>query len=143
MRNGEQVSILVDGKEISTVTSYKFLGAHITNDGYTKDKIKRTIISLGKAAMAKLSKIMKKSGVATDTEVKLVQTRVFPAVFYVCESWTLRKADKRKLDAFELWMGRRLFRIPWIARTNASVINQIKPKHFLETLDVIGKLKDF
>jgi hypothetical protein len=85
---------------------------------------------------------MKDSGVPTNTKVKLVQTIVFPAGLYGCESWTLREAAKRKLDAFELWTWKRPFRIPWTARrTNASVINQIKPKHSLETSAVIGKLK--
>jgi hypothetical protein len=69
---------------------------------------------------------------------------VFPAVLYRCESWTLRKADKRKVEAFELWMWRRLLRIPWTAKKmNALVINQIKPRHSLETLAVIGRLKYF
>jgi hypothetical protein len=73
-----------------------------------------------------------------------VQTIVFPAVLYGCESWTLKKADKRKLDAFELWTWRRLLRISWTARRmNTSVITQTKPRHFLETLAVIGKLKYF
>jgi hypothetical protein len=99
---------------------------------------------LGKAAMAKLTKIMKDSGVLTNTKVKLVQTIVFPAVLYGCESWTLMKADKRKLYAFKLWTWRRLLRIPWVARrTNALVINQMKTRHSLETLAVIGKLKYF
>jgi hypothetical protein len=94
--------------------------------------------------MAKLTKIMKDLGVSTNITVKLVQTIVFPALLYGCESWTLMKADKRKMDAFELWTWRRLLRIPWTARrTNASVINQIKPRHSLETLAVIGKLKYF
>jgi hypothetical protein len=94
--------------------------------------------------MAKLTKIMKDSGVSTNTKVKLLQTIVFPAVLYGCESWTLMKADKRKLDALELWTWRRLLRIPWTARrTNASVIKQIKPRHSLETLAIIGKLKYF
>jgi hypothetical protein len=118
---GEQGNILADGEEIRTVTSCKVLGALITNDGYVHDEIKK--ISLGKAAMAKFTKIMKDSGVSTNTKLKLVQTRVFPAVLYGCESWTLMKADKMKLDAFELWTWRRLLRIPWTARrTNASVI---------------------
>ena len=114
MSIGEQGNILVGGKEIRTVTSYKFLGALITSDGYIHDEIKRRI-TLGKAAMAKLTKIMKDSGVSTNTKVKLVQRIVFPAVLYGCESWTLMKADKRKLDAFELWTWRRLLRIPWVA----------------------------
>jgi hypothetical protein len=139
MSIGEQGNILVDGEEIRTVTSYKFLGALITNDGYSNDEIKRRI-NLGKAAMAKLTNIRKGSGVSTNTKVKLVQTTVFAAVLYGCESWTLMNADKRKLDAFELWTWRRLLRIPWTARrTNGSVIKQIKPRHSLETLAVLGK----
>jgi ABC-type histidine transport system ATPase subunit len=81
MSTGEQGNILVDGEEIRTVTSYKFSGALITNDGYIYDEIKRRI-SLGKAAMANLTKITKDSGVSTNTKVKLVQTIVFPAVLY-------------------------------------------------------------
>jgi hypothetical protein len=96
MSTGEQANILVEGEEIWTVTSYKFLGALITNDSYIHDEIKRRI-SLGNATMAKLTKIMKDSGVSHNTKVKLVQTIVFPAMLYGCESWTLRKADKRKL----------------------------------------------
>jgi hypothetical protein len=143
MSIGEQGNILVDGEEIRTVTSYKFLGALITNNGYIHDEIKKRI-TLGKAAMTKLTTIMKVSGVSTNTKVKLVQTIVFPAVLYGCESWTLMKADKRKLDAFELWTWIRLLRTPWTARrSNASVIKQIKPRHSQETLAVIGKLKYF
>jgi hypothetical protein len=78
---GEQASVLVDGEEIRTVTSYKFLGALITNDGYIHDEIKRRI-SFGKAVMAKLTKIMKDLGVSTNTKVKLMQAIVFPAVLY-------------------------------------------------------------
>jgi hypothetical protein len=102
MSTGEQVIIFADGEETSTVTSYKFLGALITNDIYTKDEIKRRI-NLGEAAMANLTKIMRDSSVSTNTKVKLVQIIVLPTVLYGCKSWMLRKTHKRKIDAFELW----------------------------------------
>jgi hypothetical protein len=112
MSTGKQTHRPVDSKEISTVTSYKFLGDLITSDGYNRQKIKRRI-SLSKATMSKLTQNMNDLVVSTNTEVKLVQTVVLPAVLYGCESWTLRKADKREIRAFELW---RLRRIPWSAR---------------------------
>jgi hypothetical protein len=99
MSTGEQENIFVHSEKISTITGYEFSGALITNDGYTRDEIERRI-ALGKAAMAKLTKIMEDSTVSTNTKVKKVQTMVFPAVFYGCNSWTPKKADKRKIDAF-------------------------------------------
>jgi hypothetical protein len=101
MSTGEQANLSVDDKEIRKVTCYEYLWALITNDSYIHDKIKRRI-SLGKAAMAKLTKIMKDLGVSTNTK-KLVQTTALPAVLYGCERQRRRKADKRKLDAVELW----------------------------------------
>jgi hypothetical protein len=112
------------------------------NDGYTMEEINRRI-SFGKASMANLTKIMKYSEFSTNIKDKLVQTIVFPAVLHGCESWTLKKADTRKIDAFNLRMWRRLFGIPGPARTNASVINQRKPKNSGETSATISKLKLF
>jgi hypothetical protein len=84
------------------------------------------------------------SEVSTYTEVNLVQPIVFPVVLYVCKSWTLRTAEKREVNAFELWMWKRLLKIPWaVRRTNASVINKIKPKHSLETVSITSKMKYF
>jgi hypothetical protein len=114
----------------------------MTNDGYTMEEINRRI-SLGKASMANLTKIMKDSEFSTNIKDKLVHTIVFPAVLHQCESRMLKKADKRKIDTFNLRMWRRLFGIPGPASTNASVINQRKPKHSGETSATISKLKYF
>jgi hypothetical protein len=117
--------------------------ALITNAGYIHDEIKRRI-TLGKAAMEKLTKIMKDSGVSTNTKVKLVQTIVFPAVLYGCERWTLMKAEKRKLDRCLRAMAvEKTAQNTMDSKKDALVIKQIKPRHFLETLAVIGKLKYF
>jgi hypothetical protein len=92
--------------------------------------------------MTKLTKIMKDPDLSRDTKIKIVRTMVFPVVLYGSESWTLRKADKRKLDAFELWVWRRLLRIPGTEkRTNASVLDVIKPKTSLEALATGNKLR--
>jgi hypothetical protein len=92
--------------------------------------------------MTKLTKIMKDLDLSRDTEIKIVRTTVFPVVLYGSESWTLSKADKKKLDAFELWVWRRLLRISWTEkRTNASVLNVIKPKTSLEALATGQKLR--
>ena len=106
MSTGEHVKITVNGEEITTVSSNKFLEAVITNGSCTK----RTI-SLGKAGMANMTYVTKASGVSTNSPVKLVQTTDFPAVLYGCEWWTLRKTNRRQIYAFELWTWRRLFRI--------------------------------
>jgi ribosomal protein L10 len=92
MSTGEQVEISVNGEELSTVTSNNFLEAVITNYSYTKNEINR-IISLGKAATANFTYVMKASGVSTNSQVKLVHTTDFPAVLYGCERWMLRKAN--------------------------------------------------
>jgi hypothetical protein len=111
------------------------------SDGYNREELERRI-SLGKAAMSKLTKIVKGLGVPTSTEVKLVQAVVFPEVLDGCKRWVLKKADKRKIDASELWTWSRLLRIPRSATMmSESVINQISPRHFLETLATISKLK--
>jgi hypothetical protein len=123
----------------SQATSYCNL---VTSDSYNREVLKR--ISLDKAAMSKLVKMMKDLGVSTSTKVKLVQTIVLPAALYACKSCMKRKANNLMIEAFELWTRRRLRRITWSAEmTNESVITQIRPKHSLETVAAISRFKYF
>jgi hypothetical protein len=129
--------------EQTNVNEIHFLGANIYKDGHQTNEIKRRI-RLGKVAMTKLTKIMKDPNLSRDTKIKIVRTMVFPIVLYGSESWTLRKADMNKLHAFELWVWRRLLGIPWTEkRTNASVLDVIKPKISLEALATGQKLRYF
>jgi hypothetical protein len=136
-------NINIDGQKLTNVNEINFLGANIYKDGHQTNEIKRRI-RLGKVAMTKLTKIMKDPDLSRDTKIKIVRTMIFPVVLYGSESWTLHKADKRKLEAFELWLWRRLLCIPWAEkRTNASVLDVIKPKTSLEALATGNKLRYF
>ena len=108
-----------DGETMETVTDFIFLASKITADGDCSHEIKRCLL-IGRKAMANIDSILKSRDVTLPTKVHLVKAIVFPGVMYECESWTINKAESRKIDAFELWCWRRLLRVPWTAR-------QIKP----------------
>ena len=124
----------IDGETMKTVTDFIFLGSKITVDGDCSHEIKRRLF-LGRKAMTNLDTILKKQNLFMPTKVHLVKAMVFPVVMYGCESWTIKKAECRRTDAFELWHWRRLLRVPWTARrSNQSILNEISPERSLKGL---------
>ena len=124
---------------VQTVRDFTFLGSKITADGDYSHEIKRRLL-LGRKVMSKLDSIFKSRDITLPTQVCLVKVMVFPVVMYGCESWTVKKAERRRIDAFELWCWRRLLRVPWIARrSNQSILKEISPEYSLQGL--ILKLK--
>ena len=120
-----------------------FLGSKITADGDCSHEIKRHLL-LGKKAMTNLDSILKSRDLSLPTKVCLVKAMVFPVVMYGCESWTIKKAECWRIDAFELWCWRRLLRVPWTTRrANQSIIKEISPEYSLEGLMLKLKLQYF
>ena len=117
-------SCQIDGETMETVTDFIFLGSKITADGDRSHEIKGRLL-LGTKAMTNLDSILKSRNVTLPTEVHVVKAMVFPVVMYGCESWTMKKAEHRRIDAFELWCWRRLLRVPWTARrSNQSILKK-------------------
>ena len=124
----------VNGETVETVADFIFLGSKITADGDFSHKIKRCLL-LGRKAMTNLDSILKSRDITLLTKVCLVKAMVFPVVMYGCESWTIKKAECRRIDAFELWGWRRLLRVSWTTRSpNSSILEEISPKSSLEGL---------
>ena len=115
MASGPITSWQIDGEKIETVRYFIFLGYKITSDGDCSHKIKRRLL-FGREAMTNLDSILKIRDITLSTKVCLVKAVVFPVVMYVCESWTVKKAECQRTDVFELWCWRRLLRVPWTAR---------------------------
>jgi len=133
----------IDGETVETVTDFIFLGSKITADGDCSREIKRRLL-LGRKVMTRLDSILKSRDIASSTKVHLVKAMVFPVVMYGCESWTIKKAECRRIDAFELWCLRRLLRVPWTARrSNKSILKEISPGCSLEGLMFKLKLQYF
>ena len=129
----------IDGDTVETVPDFIFLGSKITADGYCSHEIKRCLL-LGRKVMTNLDSILKSRDIISSTNVRLVKAMLFPVVMYGCESWTVKKAEHRRIDAFELWRWRRLLRVPWTARrSNQSILKEISPGCSLE--GVMLKLK--
>ncbi|XDA75904.1 hypothetical protein R6Z07F_006070 [Ovis aries] len=125
------------------MTDFIFLGSKITVDGDCSHLIKRCLL-LGRKAMTNLDSILKSRDITLPTKVRLVKAMVFPVVMYGCESWTIKKAECRRIDAFELWCWRRLLRVPWTARrSNQSILKEISPEYSLEGLMLKLKLQNF
>ena len=119
---------------METVADFIFLGSKITADGDCSHKIKRCLL-LGRKAMTNLDSILKSRDITLLTKVCLVKAKVFPVVIYGCESWTLKKAERQRIDAFELWCWRRLLRVPWTAkRSSQFILKEISPEYSLEGL---------
>jgi len=117
----------IDGETMETVTDFIFLGSKITADGDCSHEIKRHLL-LGRKAMTNLESILKNRGNTLLTKVHIVKAMVFPVVMYGCESWTVKKAEPSRIDAFELWCWRRLLRVPWTARrSNQSILKESNP----------------
>ena len=133
----------IDGETMETVTDFIFLGSKITADGNCSHEIKRHLL-LGRKAMRNLDSVLKSRDITLPTKVRLVTAMVFPVVTYRCESWTMKKAECRIIDAFELWCWRRLSRVPWTARrSNQSILKEISPEYSLEGLMLKLKLQYF
>ena len=128
---------------METVTEFIFLGSKITADGDRSHEIKRRLL-LGRKVISNLDSIFKSRDITLSTKVCLVKAMVFPVVMYGCESWTIKKAECQRIDAFELWCWRRLLRIPWTARrSNQSILKEISPEYSLEGLMLKLKLQYF
>ena len=127
MASGTITSWQIDGETVETVADFIFLGFKITADGDCSHEIKRRLL-LGRKVTAKLDSILKSRDITLPTKVRLVKAMVFPVVMYGCESWTIRKAESRQIDVFELWRWRTLLRVPWPARrSNHSILKEISP----------------
>ena len=133
----------IDEETMETVTDFIFLGSKATADGDCSHEIKRRLL-LGRKVMTNLDRILKSRDITLPTKVHLVKTMVFPVVIYGCESWTVEKAEHRRIDAFELWCWRRLLRVPWTARRSSqSILKEISPGCLLEGLMLKLKLQCF
>ena len=128
---------------METETDFIFLGSKITVDGDCSHEIKRSSL-LRRKAMTNLGSILNTSHITLPTKVHLVKAMVFPVVMYGCKSWTIKKAEHQRIDAFELWFWRRLLRVPWTARRpNQSILKEISPEYSLEGLMLKLKLQYF
>ena len=129
--------------DVETASDFIFLGSKITADGDCSHEIKRCLL-LGRKVMTNLDSILKSRDITLPTKVRLVKAMVFSVVMYGCESWTVKKAERRRIDAFELWSWRRLLRVPWTARrSNQSILKEISPGCSLEGLKLKLKLQYF
>ena len=133
----------MDGETVETVADFIFLGSKITIDSDCSHEIKRRLL-LGRKVNANLNSLLKSIYMTLSTKVHLVKAMVFPVVMYGCESWTIKKAECQRIDAFELWCWRRLLRVPWTARrSNQSILKEISPEYSLEGLMLKLKLQSF
>ena len=127
MASGAITSWEIDGETVETVSDFILGGSKITADGEHSHEMKRRLL-LGRKVMTNLDSIFKTRDITLPTKVHLVKAMVFPVVMYGCESWTVKKAERQRTDAFELWCWRRLLRVPWIARiSNQSILKEISP----------------
>ena len=133
----------IDGETVETVSDFIFLGSKITADGDCSHEIKRCLL-FGRKVMTNLDSILKSRDITLPTKVRLVKAMVFQVVMYGCESWTVKKAERQRIDAFELWCRRRLLRVPWTARrSNQSILKEISPRCSLEGMMLKLKVQYF
>ena len=133
----------IDGETMETVRDFIFLGSKISVGGDYSHEMKRHLL-LGRKAMTNLDSVLKSRDITLSTKVRLVKAMVFPAVMYGCESWTINKAEHRRIDAFELWCWRRLLRVSWTARrSNQSILKEISPEYSLDGWMLKLKLQYF
>ena len=143
MASGPITSWEIDGETVETVADFIFWGSKITADGDCSHKIKRCLL-LGRKVMTNLDSIFKSRDITLPTKFRLVKAMVFPVVMYGCESWTVKKAECRRIDAFEQWCWRRLLGVPWtVRRSNQSILKEISPGCSLERLMLKLKLQYF
>ena len=132
-----------DGETVETLKDFISLGSKITADGDCSHEIKRHLL-LGRKVMTNLNSILKSRDITLPAKVRLVKAMVFPVVMYGCESWTIKKSECRRIDAFELWCWRRLLRVPWTTRrSNQSILKEISPGISLEGMMLKLKLQYF
>jgi len=127
---------------METMTDFIFLGSQITVDGDCSHEIKRHLL-LGRKSMTNLDSILKSTDITFPTKVYVVKAMIFPVVIYGCDSWTVKKSERWRIDAFELWRWERLLRVPWTARSNQSILREISPEYSLEGLMLKLKLQYF
>ena len=143
MASGPITSWQIDGETVETVADFILGGSKITAVGDCSHEIKRCLL-LGRKVMTNLESLLKSRDITFPTKVCLVKAMAFPLVMYGSESWTIKKAEHRRIDAFELWCWRRLLRVPWTARrSNQSVLKEISPEYSLEGLILKLKLQYF
>ena len=143
MASGPITSWEIDGETVETVSDFIFLGSKITTDGECSHEITRRLL-LGRKVMTNLDSIFKSRDITLSTKVRLVKAVVFPVIMYGCESWTVKKAERQRIDAFELWCWRRLLRVSWTARRpNQSILKEISPGISLEGMMLKLKLQYF
>ena len=143
MASGPITSWQIDGETAETVSDFIFLGSKMTADGDCSHEIKRRLI-LGRKVMTNLHSILKSRDITLPTKVCLVKAMAFPVVMYGCESWTVKKAECQRIDAFKLWCWRKLLRVPWTARRcNQSILKEIGPGCSLEGMMLKLQLQYF
>ena len=143
MASGPITSWEIDGETVETMSDFICFGSKITADGDCSHEIKRPLL-LGRKIMTNLDSILQTRDITLPTKVRLVKAMVFPVVMYGCESWTVKMAECRRIDAFELWCWRRLLRVPWTARrSNQSILKEISPGCSLEGMMLKLKLQYF
>ena len=143
MASGPITSWQIDGETMETVTDFIFLDSKITADGDCSHEIKRHLL-LGRKAMTNLARVLKSRDITFPTKVHIVKAMVSPVVMYRCESWTIKKAECQRIDAFDLWCWRRLLRVPWPARrSNQSILKEISLEYALEGMMLKLKLQYF
>ena len=143
MASGPITSWQIDGETMETLADFIFLGSKITADGDCSHEIKKCLL-LGRKVMTNLDSIFKSRDITLPTKVRLVKAMVFPVVMYGCESWTVKKAEHQRIDAFELWCWRRVLRVPWTARrSNQSILKEISLGCSLEGLMLKLKPQSF
>ena len=143
MAPGPITSWEIDGETVETVSDFIFWGSKITLDGDCSHEIKRCLL-LGRKVRTNLDSMLKSRDITFPTKVHLVKAMVFPVVMYRCESWAVKKAEHRRIDAFELWYWRRLLRVPWTAkRSNQSILKEISPGCSLDGMMLKLKLQYF
>ena len=143
MASGAITSWQIDGETVEIVADFIFLGSKITADGDCSNEIKRRLL-LRRKVMINLDSILKNRDITLPTKVRLVKAMVFPVIVYGCESWPVKKAEHRRIDAFELWCWRRLLRAPGTARrSNQSILKDISPERSLDRLMLELKLQYF
>ena len=132
MASSPIISQQIKEEKLKAVTDFIFLGSKFTTDGDCSCEIKKCLL-IGRKAMTNLASVLKSRDITLLIKVHIVRTMVFPIVLYKCESWTIKKVECRRIDAFELWCWRRLLRVPWTARrSNQSILKEISPEYTLK-----------
>ena len=143
MALGPITSWQIDGEKVEVVIDSIFLGSKITVDGDCSHEIKRPLL-LGRKGMTNLDSILQSRDITLPTNVRIVKATVLSVVMYRCESWTIMKAERQRIDAFELWCWRRLLRVPWATRrSNQSILKEVSPEYSLEGLMLKLELQYF